>query len=216
MIGAPRSEIFNDVYFSAENGLAEAQHVFLQGNNLPTAWADRAQFTIAESGFGTGLNFLAAWDLFVRTTGPGQSLHFISYEMYPLDADRMRAALAPWQDIFANRLEALLEAYQPQSYEHLFDNIRLTLIIGDINDTLPNLNQMVDCWFLDGFKPSANPQMWTQTVFENMARCSAAGATFATFTAAGFVRRGLQKVGFDVRKVKGFGTKREMLCGTRL
>lgn len=216
MIGAPRSEIFNDVYFSAENGLAEAQHVFLQSNNLPGAWAHRPQFTIAESGFGTGLNFLAAWDLFDRTAQPDQNLHFISYEMYPLDSGQIAAALEPWRSEFTQHLEAFLQAYQPQCFECAFDHVRLTLIIGDINDTLPHLNQTVDCWFLDGFKPSANPQMWTDTVFENMARCSAPGATFATFTAAGFVRRGLQNAGFNVRKVKGYGTKREMLCGTKL
>ncbi|MCB1532982.1 MAG: tRNA (5-methylaminomethyl-2-thiouridine)(34)-methyltransferase MnmD [Alphaproteobacteria bacterium] len=218
MKGAPRSKEFDDVYFSAEDGLAETTHVFLDGNDLPGAWAQRDEFTIAETGFGTGLNFLAAWDLFERTARPDQCLEFVSFELYPLKREEIERYLAPWGDFFKTILPVFLEKY-PDDLNgvhtlDLNDRVRLTLHFGDVNEALPKLECQVDAWFLDGFKPSSNPEMWSDTVFENMARTSAPGATFATFTAAGFVRRGLQAAGFHVRKVPGFASKREMIRGS--
>lgn len=211
------SKEFGDVYFSVQDGLAETRHVFIEGNNLPTRWQGRENFTIAETGFGTGLNFLAAWQLFDETAKPDQKLDFISFEKYPLSVNEIREALTPWQ--FGERLEILLQNYPLRiSGFHkllLTDQITITLILGDINDMIPQLKASIDCWFLDGFKPSSNPEMWSDIVFANMNRLSRPGATFATFTAAGFVKRGLQNAGFNVHKIKGFGTKRDMLAGEK-
>ena len=208
MKGAPRSKHFDDVYFSAEDGLAETRHVFLDGNDLPEAWAGRETFTIFETGFGTGLNFLATQALFRETAKAGQHLHFVSVEKFPLEAEEIRQVLEVWG--FGDDMDVMLGHY-PNSFTH--GTVSLTLHIGDVNDVMLELDLGVDCWFLDGFKPSVNEDMWSEIVFKSMARMSAPSASFATFTAAGFVRRGLQAAGFDVRKVSGFGRKREMLTG---
>ncbi len=225
MKGAPRSEQFDDIYFSAEDGLEETAYVFLAGNNLPQAWdgfengseARRESFTIAETGFGTGLNFLTAWKLFEETTSKGQRLDFISVEKYPLTAEEIRGALAPWANFFETRIEQFLDLYPIRiaGFHRIKINsqITLTLIFDDINEALPKLDACVDCWFLDGFTPAKNPDMWSDVVFQQMARLSRRGTTFSTFTAAGDVRRGLEATGFSVEKKKGFGHKRDMIAG---
>jgi tRNA 5-methylaminomethyl-2-thiouridine biosynthesis bifunctional protein len=214
---APKSSVFDDVYFSASDGAAETSHVFLDGNNLPGAWQGRARFTIGETGFGTGLNFLMAWDLFERTAPAGAFLDYISVEKYPLSADFIRTALSPWAARLSPYMEKFLARYPlniPGFHRIVFNNrVALTLVFGDVNDVLPEVDARVDAWFLDGFTPAKNPDMWTQNVFDSMARLSAPGARFATFTAAGFVKRGLQAAGFAVEKKKGFGPKRDMLAG---
>lgn len=220
MKGAPRSKQFDDVYFSAENGLEETRHVFLAGNNLPLAWAGRDNFTIVETGFGTGLNILAAWRLFTETATVGQRLDLVSIEKYPLNASEIREALAPFVSAFTEELETLLAIYPADRSPglHRLDlnpRVTLTLIFADVEAALSGLEVPVDCWFLDGFKPASNPDMWTQNVFDHMARLSPPGANFATFTAAGAVKRGLQQAGFTVRKVKGYGRKRDMLTGVK-
>lgn len=219
-MSTPRSEQFDDVYFSEQDGLAETRHVFLAANNLPDAWADRDVFTIAETGFGTGLNFLAAWQLFEETATPDQRLEFISFELYPLRAEQIEEYLKPWADEFNTILPVCLKKYPADltgAHEiALNDRVVLRLFFGDVNVELPKLEASVDAWFLDGFKPSSNPEMWTDTVFENMARLSVPHGTFATFTAAGFVRRGLQAAGFEVKKLTGYGRKRQMIAGFRI
>lgn len=217
MKGAPRSAQFDDIYFSAENGLAETEYVFLRGNNLPEAWKGKKHFTIGETGFGTGLNFLTAWNLFEKTAQSGQMLDFISFEKYPLNTDEIREALTPWQDQFNNKIDLMLRDYPMRiagfHRMKITSQITLTLIFDDINDAFPTLDACVDCWFLDGFTPAKNPDMWSNTVFENMARVSASNASYATFTAAGSVRRGLAISGFSVEKQIGFGHKRDMIAG---
>lgn len=214
-----RSEIYDDVYFSIEDGLAETRHVFLDSNNLPEAWNECGAFTICETGFGTGLNFFAVWDLFEATATPDAHLHFISFEKHPLSAEQIRGALAQWADEFDSKVDALLALYPDgQTGVHevtLTPRIKVTLIFDDVNAAMPrlNLDAPIDCWFLDGFRPASNPEMWSETVFSNMARLSRGGTTYATFTAAGAVRRGLLAQGFSVEKVKGYGRKREMICG---
>lgn len=219
MKGAPRSEIFNDVYFSAVDGLEEARYVFLKSNDLPFRWESGGDFTICETGFGTGLNFLAAWQLFSETAKPGQKLHFISFEKYPLSVAQIKDALEVWRLEFPTLLEIFLEAYPTTLHgKQTFDlgNAQVTIIFGDVNEEMPKLETKVDCWFLDGFRPRTNPEMWSDIVFSNMARLSAPGATFATFTSAGIVKRGLREAGFRVDKVRGFGTKWHMLRGVKL
>lgn len=223
MGSVPRSEQFDDVYFSVEDGLAETRHVFLGGNRLRERWSDPAKagvFTIAETGFGTGLNFLAVWHLWIELKGRNRfgNLEFISVEKYPVSSRFIREVLSVWADEFSDILEPFCNGYPQDLHEgiHVFSpapDVRVSLHIGDANDVLPQMEGRVDAWFLDGFKPASNPEMWTQRIFENMARLSVPGASFATFTAAGAVKRGLRDTGFEVTKVKGFGRKRDMLRG---
>lgn len=213
----PRSEIFDDIYFSPEDGLAETAHVFLHGNMLPQSWLEKPRFTIAETGFGTGLNFFSVWKLFEETKQDGQCLDFISVEKYPLHASQIEEYLKPWSEYFEGRVEKLCTHYPaiiPGFHRlQLTPFVTLTLIFDDANAALARIEAAVDCWFLDGFKPSSNPDMWSEKVFAEMARLSKPGAKLATFTSAGFVRRGLAAAGFSVEKVRGFGTKREMTIG---
>lgn len=217
MKGAPVSEQFDDVYFSADNGLAETHHVFLENNDLPAAWQGRERFVIGETGFGTGLNFLAAWKMFRETAEPDAQLHFVSFEKYPLSAARIAEALQVFEGELGPYISKFLAHYPPTipGFHRIVidERIFLTLIFDDINAAMPELQAQVDCWFLDGFTPAKNPEMWTGTVFGNMARLSAPGASFATFTAAGDVKRGLREAGFEVQKKGGFGRKRDMLAG---
>lgn len=226
--GTPVSQQFDDVYFSNQDGLEETHYVFLQGNHFPTRFLehDRPLSVIAETGFGTGLNFLTLWEAFVhfRAQHPHATLrrlHFVSFEKLPLRVDDLALAHAHWPT-FARYAEELRHAWPsalPGCHRLILADgaITLDLWFGDINDLLPTLDDslthQVDAWFLDGFAPSKNPDMWTENLFHAMARLCRAQGTFATFTAAGFVRRGLQQAGFEVQKIKGYGQKREMLCG---
>lgn len=214
----PVSEEFDDVYFSADGGPEETLHVFLNGNNLPENWQGRNRFTIAETGFGTGLNFLLAWEMFDRTVPHGAFLDYVSVEKFPMKPDDIRKGLAPWADRLEPYLSKMLAQYPlrvPGFHRIVFDGrVALTLIFDDANDALPEIDGCVDAWFLDGFTPAKNPDMWTDKVFGEMARLSHQGTTFATFTAAGFVKRGLREAGFHVEKRAGFGRKRDMLAGT--
>ncbi|HSK39280.1 MAG TPA: bifunctional tRNA (5-methylaminomethyl-2-thiouridine)(34)-methyltransferase MnmD/FAD-dependent 5-carboxymethylaminomethyl-2-thiouridine(34) oxidoreductase MnmC [Arenibaculum sp.] len=213
--GQPHSRRFGDVYFSAGDGLAEARHVFLDGTGLPGAWSRRHRFTIGETGFGTGLNFLAAWDLWRRDPDRCRRLHFVSVEGYPLDRRDLVRALAAWPGLapLATCLAEAWPARQPGFHRLDFEGgaVTLTLLFGPVEEMLRALEAEVDAWFLDGFAPGRNPDMWTQAVFDQAARLSRPGTALASFTAAGHVRRGLGAAGFTVGKHPGFGTKREML-----
>ncbi len=216
MTDAPRSRQFDDIYFSPDDGLAETRHVFLKNNNLPESWGQRRHFTVAETGFGTGLNFLAAWTLFDSSAARDCVLDYISFEKFPLSAAEIMQALRHWSPEFGGRLERLAEHYPmriPGWHRIDFGRVRLTLIFDDVNQALPRVicPAGVDCWFLDGFAPAKNPQMWTEHVFGQMARLSNDGASVATFTAAGVVRRGLAAAGFAVEKKPGYGRKRDMV-----
>lgn len=226
--GTPVSRDFDDVYFSNDNGLEETRYVFLDGNHLGTRFPEhpRSLFVVAESGFGTGLNFLTLWQAFdcFRAAYPEatlQRLHFISFEKFPLTAHDLRLAHQRWPEL-AHWAEQLQTQWPPAiggCHRLILDDGRVTLDLwlGDINDLTDKLddsmNQKVDAWFLDGFAPAKNPDMWSPLLFSAMARLARPGATLATFTSAGFVRRGLQEAGFTMRKTKGFGRKRDMLVG---
>ncbi len=228
--GMPVSGEFGDVYFSDDNGLHESRHVFLHHNGLPERWPahDKPLFVIGETGFGTGLNFLAVWQAFRahlagNPVAGARRLHFVSFEKYPLEHADMARALAAWPEL-APEAEQLLAQYPlplPGCHRLLLGEGRVSLDLwfGDIHDTLGELWQpaggLMDAWFLDGFAPSKNPDMWTQPLFEGLARLARPGSTLATFTAAGFVRRGLNAAGFHMQRVKGYGRKWEMLAGRR-
>ncbi|UAW97384.1 bifunctional tRNA (5-methylaminomethyl-2-thiouridine)(34)-methyltransferase MnmD/FAD-dependent 5-carboxymethylaminomethyl-2-thiouridine(34) oxidoreductase MnmC [Halopseudomonas nanhaiensis] len=218
--GQPFSAAFGDVYFSRESGLEETRHVFLHHNRLHERWAALGPgdaFCIAETGFGTGLNFLCAWQLWDQSAAEGCRLHFVSTEKFPLALQDLQRALALWPEL-RHWSEQLLAQYEDMAsgwQRFCFDGgrVTLTLLIGDLLDTLPQLDAAVDAWFLDGFAPAKNPQMWQPQLYQLMAGLSAPGATVATFTSVGEVRRGLQAAGFAMQKVKGYGRKREMLAG---
>ena len=218
--GQPLSSQFDDVYFSRSSGFAESQHVFIQHNQLAERFAelqDGDTFVIGETGFGTGLNFLCAWQCFLAHAPAGARLQFISVEKYPLTRADLDQALALWPELSVLR-EQLLQQYLAihSGFQHFplaNGRISLTLLIGDALTMLEQLDGKVDAWFLDGFAPAKNPEMWNEQVFAQLARLAKADTTLATFTSAGFVRRGLLAVGFAVQRVPGFGHKREMLAG---
>lgn len=221
--GTPIALAFDDVYFSNQNGLEESLYVFIHNNHLPHRWSTHPipNFTVAETGFGTGLNFLVCWQQFIAHAKPHHRLHFISTEKYPLTQQDLQQALAQWPELsdFSNQLIVSYPDIIEGCHRLLFADGRviLDLHLGEASQIFSDLHNqetgLVDAWFLDGFAPSKNPQMWTTALFQQVARLSKVGATFATFTAAGMVKRGLADCGFSVKKVKGFGRKREMLVG---
>ncbi|MDJ0654520.1 MAG: bifunctional tRNA (5-methylaminomethyl-2-thiouridine)(34)-methyltransferase MnmD/FAD-dependent 5-carboxymethylaminomethyl-2-thiouridine(34) oxidoreductase MnmC [Xanthomonadales bacterium] len=215
--GLPFSGRFGDVYFDRERGREESETVFLGGCDLPGAWSDRPCYVIAETGFGTGLNFLVTWDAWRRHRKPGQRLHFLSVEGFPLTTTDLLRAAKPYPEL-ARLYQQLAERYPvtTRGYHRVFfddDKVCLTLLIGEVADMLEQLEATVDAWFLDGFAPARNPGMWRPEVLRQIARLSRPGARLATFTAAGAVRRGLTEVGFDMTRAPGFGSKRERLLG---
>ncbi|CAH1903504.1 tRNA (mnm(5)s(2)U34)-methyltransferase / FAD-dependent cmnm(5)s(2)U34 oxidoreductase [Candidatus Nitrotoga sp. HW29] len=218
--GQPFSRRFSDIYFSNDSGLEEKRHVFLQGNQLAerfTSLSNGECFAIGETGFGSGLNFLCTWQLFDEVAPSNSSLDFFSVEKFPLDENELADVLALWPLLrqYADELLARWRRRIPgwNRWSFAAGKIRLTLVIGDVADALTEISGGIDAWFLDGFSPARNPEMWTQTVFDSIVRVSWPDASFATYTCAGRVRRGLQQAGFQVRKSPGFGHKREMLQG---
>lgn len=218
--GQPWSARFGDRYFSSDSGLEETRHVFLQGNRLAERFAALCAgqtLHIGETGFGTGLNFLCTRALFERTAAPGAALVFRSVERWPLALAELQAALALWPTL-APAAQALLAQWPPRPGLQCWDfgAMHLALDIADIACALPAWPAAaIDAWFLDGFAPAKNPQMWSDAVLAQVARASRPGATLATYTSAGWVRRGLQAAGFEVRRVPGHGRKRQMLVATR-
>lgn len=218
----PISTAFDDVYFSKAGGLDETHYVFLQGNGLPTRFGnltDHQSFVIMETGFGTGLNFLATCLLWSKTAPPTARLYFVSTEKYPLSASDLQKALHIWQDHteLKEQIDKLLTQY-PMALSGChrlhFGAITLDLWLGDAYESFCQMHTktgLVDAWFLDGFAPSKNSELWSPQIFEQIARLSKPNATLATFTSAGFVKRALQSIGMTVVKIKGFGRKREMI-----
>lgn len=212
----PRCTRFNDIYFS-DDGLSETEHVFIAGNDLRRRFNSAGIFTIAELGFGTGLNFLAAWRAWRETPKPsGARLHFITVEAYPVRTDDMARAHAAWPE-FTELSETLRPLLPPPiaGYHHLEiqDDVCLLMLIGEVGDMLRGAEAEVDAWFLDGFSPAKNPEMWRQSVCAEIGRLSRTGTTFATFTVARTVVENLSAAGFLTRKEPGTGRKRQMLAG---
>lgn len=209
----PVSERFDDPYYSRADGLAESRHVFLDGNDLEARFrAVTGTFHVAELGFGTGLNMLATVALWQRLA-PAAALHLTSFERYPLNRAEMARALAQWPELSGVAGE-LLAAWPSRKID--LQGVELTVIEGDVATTLPGWRGQADAWFLDGFAPSRNPEMWSEPVLNAVAEHTVRNGTFATYSAAGFVRRGLQAAGFEVVRRPGFGSKREMLTGRRI
>ena len=216
--GTPFAPDFADCYFSLQDGLAEARYVFLQGNNLPQRWQGKTRFTIGETGFGTGLNFLATWQAWQNDPHRCDFLHYVSIEKHPIQRETLREVLAKWAE-FAPFTQELLAYYPPllagvHRLRLAQGRVTLTLYFMDVLAALPEIVTAVDAWYLDGFAPARNPAMWQLPVLQQLARLSHAETTLATFTAASDVRRTLQTAGFAVARRKGFGKKREMLTAT--
>ncbi|MDY7561143.1 bifunctional tRNA (5-methylaminomethyl-2-thiouridine)(34)-methyltransferase MnmD/FAD-dependent 5-carboxymethylaminomethyl-2-thiouridine(34) oxidoreductase MnmC [Pseudomonas sp. 10B1] len=218
--GNPHSPAFSDVYFSTQSGLNETRHVFLKQNNLAqrfTALAAGAQLVIGETGFGTGLNFLCAWQLFAQCAPATARLHFVSVEKFPLTQSDLQRALGLWPEltILADQLMTQYVAVHEGFQRFVFDGgrVTLTLLIGDVLEMLPQLDGQIDAWFLDGFAPAKNPEMWTAELFSELARLSAPDATISTFTSTGWVRRALNAAGFKMKRTPGIGHKWEVLRG---
>ncbi|MFV1602102.1 MULTISPECIES: tRNA (5-methylaminomethyl-2-thiouridine)(34)-methyltransferase MnmD [unclassified Phaeobacter] len=211
----PVSDQFDDPYFSIHDGLAETEHVFLGGNDLSDRFAAAAEagadFHIAELGFGTGLNLLAAWRAWETAQAEHDTaavLHFTSFEAFPMATDDMARALQAFPEV-APWAERFLAVWGGAGVCDL-GNLRVTVLTGDARVSLPEWTGKADAWFLDGFSPAKNPELWQDDLMKEVARHTAAGGTAATYTAAGFVRRGLEAAGFDVTRTPGFGRKRHM------
>lgn len=228
--GTPASSQFDDVYFSKHDGCAESEYVFLKHNQLAERFSslEKNHFVIGETGFGTGLNFLNAWQLWRKHAKSHQKLFFISAELHPIEKSDLARCLAAWPP-FSELSERLLQHYPPaiqgMHYLELDANTCLILLFDDVLKGFTQLlenqhpnhvfapSRCMDTWFLDGFSPAKNEAMWRDELFQVMGKLSHRETTLATFTSAGFVKRGLQAAGFQLQKGKGFGHKREMLFG---
>ena len=216
----PYSLDFNDVYFNSVNGLQETEYVFIEHNQLKQRFAtlENSTFTIIETGFGTGLNFLAIAAYWLALAPPSATLHYISIEKFPLALADLTRSHACWPQFAAISSELLQQYTNIAAGNNVFSiaegRIQLALQLDDILLALPLISQKADAWLLDGFAPAKNNEMWSEKVFQHMARLSKPNTTFATFTSAGEVKRGLQAVDFEVKKHAGFGKKREMLTGS--
>ncbi len=202
----PVSARFDDPYYSLDNGLAETRHVFLDGNDLPARF--REGFNIAELGFGTGLNLLTALHAW-RASGATGPLRFTSFEAFPLPAADLSRALASFPEL-GELAAPLVAAWERGETVIETGDLRAEVVIGDARETLSAWNGAADAWFLDGFSPAKNPELWEAPLLEQVARHTAPGGTVATYTAAGFVRRNLADAGFAVERRPGFGRKRHM------
>ncbi len=205
--GQPLSRQFDDIYFSKENGMAESHYVFLQQSDFLER-TKQQPLTIVETGFGTGLNFLQVLEY------AQQPVHYYAIEKYPLRPEDIHNAL---KTLPLNYKQSFIEQYSPyQQTSYRFKNIQLHFMTMDILEALKEISEqdiLVDIWFLDGFAPAKNPQMWPEELFQTMAKQHSGHTTFSTFTAAAKVRKGLETAGFIVEKIPGYGHKRQMLKG---
>ncbi len=207
--GVPVSRRFGDPYFSLESGLAETRHVFLQGNDLPGRFRDG--FRIAELGFGSGLNLAAALHLW-RASGQAGRLHYTGFEAFPMAVEEMAQALAAFPGLAAEAAP-VLAARRAGLWRIEAPDLTAEIVPGDARATLPAWQGRADAWFLDGFAPARNPELWGADLLVEVARHTAPDGSFATYTAAGHVRRALAAAGFAVTRVPGYGRKRHMTRG---
>jgi tRNA 5-methylaminomethyl-2-thiouridine biosynthesis bifunctional protein len=231
--GLPFSILYDDIYFSAESGIEQSRYVFIDGNDLINRWLtlshdNSSEFNIAETGFGTGLNFLLTWHLWDQYAPQTAKLHFISSEKHPLHLNDLIRSLSNWPEL-SKHAKQLIENYPilTPGYHHLsFDNgrVKLTLMLGNALDSFEQLvicgepslefelrSTFIDAWYLDGFSPKKNESMWSNSLMRVIAMLSKEGTTLATYTAAASVKSIIGEVGFIVKKKKGFGQKRHMI-----
>ncbi|MGO4350377.1 tRNA (5-methylaminomethyl-2-thiouridine)(34)-methyltransferase MnmD [Rhizobium sp. RAF36] len=214
----PYSQAFGDHFYCQTDGRLECGHVFLAGNGLPERWAEKQSFRIGELGFGTGLNFAETWRQWKLQRSDGQHLHFMSFELYPMQRDEIFRALSHWPEIDAER-DGLTSAWPDAPTGivslDLDPQTRLSVVCGAALDGVKAAEPRFDAWYLDGFAPSRNGDMWSEELMRLVCEKTVPGGSFATYAAAGFVRRNLVAAGFVVERRKGFAGKREMLCGAK-
>jgi len=214
----PYSATYGDYYFSGNDGSDECRHVFIDGNNLEERLREAKSFTIAELGFGTGLNFLETWRFWQSIRKPGQAMNFTSFERHPLDCASIRRGLGQWPELKQHR-DIMLEYWSKrdsgsQTWQ-IDEQTSLRVIIGEAAFGVNSWAKHADAWYLDGFSPSKNPQMWSEVLMQSVFNHTTQGGTFATYTSAGWVRRNLGSAGFAVRRVPGHGKKRHMTIGSK-
>ncbi len=213
--GVPYSPAYGDIYHSADGGAGQARHVFLQGCGLPQGWAHRDAFVLLETGFGAGLNFLATWAAWRGDPARPARLHFLSVEKHPFCADDLACLHAQWPEFAALSTELLANWPEPMPGFHRIaldgGRVQLTLMLGDAADCLPQLEATVDAFYLDGFAPDCNADLWQPGLFDALARLANPGAMAATYTVAAPVRQGLAQAGFACDKRAGYGRKRHCL-----
>lgn len=207
--GVPVSVRFDDPYYSKADGLAETRHVFVAGNALPARF--RPGFAVAELGFGTGLTLAVMRMAWGALKGP-DPLRFTSFEAFPMPVPEMRAALSAFPGV-PEVLEDVLAALEGGATTFAAADLRFELVLGDARETLPEWEGRADAWCLDGFSPAKNPELWDPDLMAQVARHTAPGGSFATYTAAGHVRRALAAAGFEVTRIPGFGRKRHLSVG---
>lgn len=215
----PFSKQFGDHFYCKSDGRAECGHVFLNGNGLPDRWQGVENFSIGELGFGTGLNFLETWRQWKLHREAGAQMHFVSFEAFPMDAAIMRRSLAAWPEVaaeFAELEEHWKGLTQLPTKWQMDEQTTLTIVVADVLDGMRAWQGRCDAWFLDGFAPSKNPDMWSLDLMRSMHERTSDKGTFASYTAAGWVRRNLAEAGFEVRKTPGFAGKRDMIVGGKL
>ena len=214
--GVPYSAAYGDIYHSADGGAGQARHVFLQGCGLPGAWGGRDLYVVLETGFGTGLNFLTTWAAWRDDPARCARLHFLSVEKHPFCAADLATLHAQWPEFAAlsNELLANWPTLTPGFHRIALDGgrVQLTLMLGDARDCLPQVRAEVNAFYLDGFAPDCNPDLWQPKLFYTLARLAAAGAVAATYTVAAPVREGLSRAGFVCEKREGYGRKRHCLA----
>ncbi|WP_037082015.1 tRNA (5-methylaminomethyl-2-thiouridine)(34)-methyltransferase MnmD [Rhizobium sp. CF122] len=214
----PYSPAFGDHFYCQSDGRLECGHVFLAGNGLPQRWQEQSDFLIGELGFGTGLNFAETWRQWKLNRRIGQQLHFMSFELYPMQRREIDRALSHWTEIDSER-QALTAAWPetPQGTVslRLDDQTSLSVVCGRALEGVAAAEAGFDAWYLDGFAPSRNADMWSAELMRLVREKTKPNGTFATYAAAGFVRRNLIAAGFVVERRSGFAGKREMLCGIK-
>lgn len=211
------SDLYGDVYFTGDDGIEEGLHIFIKGNGLPGRWQDAKTFTIIETGFGTGLNFLITWDLWKKFAPPDAFLEYFSVEKHPIPGDHLKMLHQKWPE-YSHLSDKLINGYPSlaQNGIHHIDiddpSITLTLLFDDVS-AIESLGSRADAWFLDGFSPASNPDMWTPELVEMISRMTKPGGTFATFTSASDVRGAFERSGFIITRDTGFASKKHMLKG---
>lgn len=215
--GVLYSSAFGDVYHARDDAPGQAREVFLAGNGLPGRWQGRDRFTIVETGFGAGLNFLATWAAWREDPQRCARLHFVSCERQPFSREDLTLIHARWPAFAAQaaELRAQWPVLAPGVHRLNLDGERvtLTLHLGEAAHGLAQLDARADAFYLDGFAPARNPELWSERIFHLLAGLAAPAATLATWSVAGMVREGLHRAGFETAKAPGFGTKRQMLRG---
>jgi len=213
--GQPYSAEFDDIYYSEAGAREESEYVFLQNNDLPQRWKNRSQFVISETGFGAGLNFILTMQAWEKHADVSACLYYVSFEKHPVAPDDLKRIANNWPDL-QSYFDELIVNYPPAIKGHhsrVFSKgrVRLLLVFMDACEALQDMGLEADAWYLDGFTPAKNPELWNENIFDLIAKNSRPGATLSTYTAAGSVKRNLESSGFEVSRVKGHGNKREMI-----